>query len=140
MGLIKKSVYYFKNYYNSQIIIIFTIVKKLNTMNPVLMYNDMFEKWSANNHTIEEIKHELRSIIDNDLHIEEIVNAYTTNKSKRRIQRGFLFTAIGAVICFLSVIFTVFDLAPEYRSFFLIWLTVIGLAIILAGFYLIFEK
>lgn len=120
--------------------IIFIVQTKLNTMNTTIMYNDLFEKWSANNHTIEEITQELRSFMDNELHIDEIIKSYKASITRRRNQKGFMLTGIGSVLCFLSVIFTVFDIMPEFRNFFLIWLTVIGLCIILAGFYLIFEK
>ena len=109
-------------------------------MDDVSAYNHMFVSWKQRNLSIEEIIEELKTKIEDETHIHEIISAYKQKLDSHRVQNGFILTGIGALLCLINCLTTIFLNVPEWRDFLLIGLTTIGVLVIMVGFYMIFEK
>ncbi len=109
-------------------------------MKDIAAYNHLFVSWKERNLSVEEIMEELKLKIEDETHIHEVINAYKKKLEGHRVQNGFILTGIGALICLISCISTMFLNIPEWRDFLLIGLTTIGVMVIMVGFYMIFEK
>lgn len=72
--------------------------------------------------------------------IEAYVNAYKKHRNAKKQFAGFFYMALGAFLGFLSCVLTLLDVAPEYASLILFGLTTVGILLIVAGMYILFEN
>ena len=104
-----------------------------------LIYDDFYYKWKTSNGSEDQIINDLRQNGMDSLQIIEILNFCKKKANDEKQNTGFLLTGIGAFIGFLSCVFTMLDLLPEFRGFMLYGLTSIALVFIFIGLYFIFE-
>jgi hypothetical protein len=104
-----------------------------------ISYMDYLQKWQSNNTPEEVIINELRQFGLQEVQISELLQQYKKKKNDERQQIGFIITAIGAFFGFLSCIFTMLDVFPDFRGFVLYGLTSIGIVLIFIGLFLVFE-
>ncbi len=102
-------------------------------------YNEQFSNWKDRNLSIEEIMAELKEKVQDELHIQEVVAAYKKKITAHKMQNGFILCGIGSFLCLMSCVLTMLNFMPEFSNFFLVGLTSIGVTLILAGFYFVFE-
>ena len=98
-----------------------------------------FKHWKFNNCTEADIAKELSEKNYEASLIEETIKAYKKKYADRRQNNGFIITAIGSFLCFLSCVFTMLNLFPSLVGFFLYGLTTIGIVLVMYGLYFIFE-
>jgi hypothetical protein len=110
-----------------------------NMANTSIVYDDFYYKWKTSNGSEDQIINDLRQNGMDSLQIIEILNFCKKKANDEKQNTGFLLTGIGAFIGFLSCVFTMLDLLPEFRGFMLYGLTSIALVFIFIGLYFIFE-
>lgn len=103
-------------------------------------YLSFFEDWEIRGLDKEIIVKELKKSNFSDLEVEDILNKFEKFKDNKRIRKGFLLMGIGSFLGFLSCVFTMLDIMPDFRHFILYGLTTIGVSIAFIGCYLVFEK
>ncbi len=104
-----------------------------------LIYEDFYYKWKSTNGSEDVIVNDLRQNGMDSLQIIEVLNFCKKKANDEKQNTGFMLTGIGAFIGFLSCVFTMLDLLPEFRGFMLYGLTSIALVFIFIGLYFIFE-
>ncbi len=102
-------------------------------------YQQICQEWLSKNLTAEAIDAEIsKKYQDADLK-ERLWAVYKKAKADRTHQKGFLWTGIGAIMCFLSCVITMCNPFPDMVGLFLYGLTTAGLVVIMIGLYLVFE-
>lgn len=96
-------------------------------------------QWSTSKVSTEQIMDSLLLEGYESESIEEIIGKYKKYLLEIRTRKGLLFMAIGAVLGFLSCIFTVYNVFPDFRDFFLYGLTSIAVVVVFLGCYFVFE-
>lgn len=71
---------------------------------------------------------------------EEIISAFNKKTNDKTLLRGFILLGFGALLGFISCIFTILDLSHAFRDFVLYGLTCLSVGIVFCGLYLVFEK
>lgn len=71
--------------------------------------------------------------------LTKISTEYKKYRQGERSKKGFYFIVLGAILGFSSCMLTLFNVMPEFRDFFLVGLTTIGISIAVYGCYCIFE-
>ncbi len=102
-------------------------------------YSEFFSKWSHQKLTYDQISHQLTQAQFNDEQIAEMLALYKKKKLSDRTRKGLYMLGIGSFIGFVSCLFTVLGIAPEFRDFILYGLTTIGISVALVGGYYVFE-
>ncbi|MBL7771664.1 MAG: hypothetical protein JNM95_02235 [Chitinophagaceae bacterium] len=102
-------------------------------------YPELFQQWSSNHYSEEQILNYLESKGVLQDHVEGILKQYKKHRMLQRTNQGFLFIGIGALLGLISCLFTVYGVLPEFRSFILYGLTGMGITIACYGGYLVFE-
>lgn len=102
-------------------------------------YKNICQDWLARNLTTEAIWEEIQEKYQGGDHEEVLWTMYKKAKADRLQQRGFLITALGAILCFVSCVMTMINPFPEMVGLFLYGLTSVGLVVIFTGLYLVFE-
>ena len=69
----------------------------------------------------------------------EHIRAYDKLKHAKRQYVGFMLSGIGALLGFISCVFTMINLTPELTNFFLYGLTSISIVLVMIGLYFVFE-
>lgn len=107
--------------------------------NPNSTYVDFFDHWTHLNYSEEQITQDLagKGFVEN--HIAEIMDLYKKKRASERSTKGFLLMVFGALIGFTSCMFTLFNIFPEMRDFFMVGLTTIAICIVVWGCYYVFE-
>lgn len=75
-----------------------------------------------------------------DERAEDMLKEWQKTKQAARTSTGFMVTGTGAVICILSCLVTMLQLAPGMNGIFLYGLTTVGAVIIMTGLWMIFES
>ncbi len=106
-----------------------------------MQFADLFPKWKNKQYSEEAIILELQHHgIQDETHISDIIRHYKRHCCQDRQKTGFILTAIGSFLGFMSCVFSMLDLIPDLRGFFLYGLTSIGITVAFIGLYLIFEE
>lgn len=99
----------------------------------------LYPLWKDGVHSDITLAEELKQQGLDSLQIIATLNFFKKKKSNEKQTIGFIITAIGAFIGFLSCVFTMLDFAPEMRGFMLYGLTSIAIIVVFIGLFLIFE-
>lgn len=99
-----------------------------------------FEDWEIRGLDKEVIIQELKKFSYSELEIEETIKRFEKYKDSKRIRKGFILMGLGSILGFLSCLFTMLDIMPDFRHFILYGLTTIGVSIAFIGCYFVFEK
>lgn len=94
----------------------------------------------VSSYTSDEIIKYLKGRSNDNINTEDVEQLITEIKLEKRTTLGLLLMAIGSFIGFISMLFTVLELIPDWRDFFMFGLTSIAIIIVVAGCYLVFEK
>lgn len=99
----------------------------------------LYPLWKDGVHSDDSLMEELKLKGLDSLQIVETLTSFKKKKHTEKQNIGFVVTAIGAFIGFLSCLFTMLDFAPEMRGFMLYGLTSIAILVVFIGLFLIFE-
>ena len=99
----------------------------------------LFIHWDIQRSSEEQVLLDLQNKGFNDSQIIEICSQYKKKKQDIKQKKGFILMAIGAVLGFLSCLFTMLDFFPEWRGVTLYGLTTIGVGVAFLGAYFVFE-
>ena len=102
-------------------------------------YQEHFTQWikeGLDHHQVLERLH--ADGLESDLQTK-ISTDYRKFYQAERSKKGFNYIALGAIIGFTSCMLTLFDVMPEFRDFYLVGLTTLGISIAVYGCYCIFE-
>ncbi len=101
---------------------------------------DELRKWNENEHSIDQVREDLKNRNINEEQIENVLKSYKKIKGEKRQMYGFIITTVGGLLCFFSCIFTLLNVIPSLRDFILYGITTIGIIVIVIGLYLVFEE
>ncbi len=101
--------------------------------------SQLFGQWKFQKYTDEKIVEDLLKRGYVDTQIEELKMAYKKSCRVERSQRGVILIITGAIIGFLSCLFTLLGIFPDYQDLVLVGLTTLGVIIAVSGCYCIFE-
>jgi magnesium-transporting ATPase (P-type) len=102
-------------------------------------FNQLFEDWNLREVNDSTILLELKQNQVSEDEATAILKAYKKTKTEKRQTYGFVAAGIGAFFCMFSCVFTLLGILPELRGVILYGLTTVGIMVIVAGLYLIFE-
>jgi hypothetical protein len=102
-------------------------------------YPELFQHWSLNRYSEDQIVSHLESKGVFREHMEGILKQYKKHRMLQRTNQGFIYIGIGATLGLISCLFTVYGVMPEFRNFILYGLTGAGITIACYGGYLVFE-
>lgn len=88
----------------------------------------------------DEIIRNLKEKFNDNIETEEIEKVITELKLEKRTTLGLVLMATGAFIGFISMLFTVLEVIPDWRNFIMFGITSLAIIIVFAGCYLVFEK
>lgn len=101
--------------------------------------SSVVRKWILENLDALSIEQMLRSEGFGDEHIDAYIKEYKRQKTRQKQTNGFIVTAIGAVLGFISCVLTLTNPIPEFFNLILYGLTSVAILLIMLGLYLIFE-
>ena len=102
-------------------------------------YQVHFSEWLQEGLDDKQVFERLTSLdMDNDT-LSKIAIDYKKYRQGERSKKGFNFIVLGAILGFTSCMLTLFNVMPEFRDFFLVGLTTLGISIAVYGCYCIFE-
>ena len=83
------------------------------------LQTELFKKWTSGNFSEEKITEELLLKGFDTQQISDLLIQFKKERNDERQKIGFIITALGAFFGFLSCVFTMLDLIPEWRGFML---------------------
>lgn len=101
--------------------------------------NSFYSMWKQGIHTDHTLTEELKQHGLDSLQIIETLNFFKKKRLDERQTIGFVLAGIGSFLGFLSCVFTMLDVFPEFRGFVLYGLTSLGIVVATLGLYFIFE-
>lgn len=111
----------------------------MNSTQVQVAYSPLFEQWRHKGFSDEQILDALKAGGLSEEEAETQLRQYRKFRNEERSRMGFYLTAIGSFLGFVSCVLTMMDIFPELRGFMLYGLTSLGLLLIFAGLFLIFE-
>ena len=97
------------------------------------------QQWMSANLTPQAIEADLHSKGLDAHTISEHLTEFKRQRNLKRQFKGFIYMAIGAFIGFLSCVLTLSEAFPQWYSFILYGLTMIGITIAFIGLYFVLE-
>ena len=108
-------------------------------MNAVLYDIDLLKAWVAEKVDEEMVRERLIAKgLGGDM-LGKHVKEFRRLRNARRQSVGFIITAIGALLGFISCILTMMDIVPSWNGFFLYGLTSVAVTLACGGLWYIFE-
>lgn len=120
-------------------------VKERNFKKPLAMSytisinSTTIQQWMSANLTPQAIEAELHSKGVDAQTISEHLTEFKRQRNLKRQFKGFIYMAVGAFLGFMSCVLTLSEAFPQWYSFILYGLTMIGITLAFIGLYFVIE-
>lgn len=108
-------------------------------MQTLNLNNDLIKSWLVNNTTYNDAVLDLEKNGITEPLLTNYLEEFKKQRRSRRQTNGLVLMGIGAFIGFISCVFTMLDIAPDFRGVLLYGITTLGVSIAFWGMYLLFE-